>query len=300
VKRGLFIREALLCEEIPPPISCDVVIVPDLDPSMNTRQVIEAINEVDGTACANCHAPLINPFGHALGHFNGMGQYMEEEPLLIYEDLENDPYYWNCEVEECFDYSEIDASDSAWFNGGEVSFDGPHEMNEILLGSGNMEECFARSFFRHAVREIETDADEALIQQLGESLFNGMTLEEFMIEVALSDRFRSRNWPSEEEENPDTGDTGEEEEEEELESAPDISDADSNNGSNLYSGACGWCHGPTGEGGSGPNIRVLAPNLTDDELYTVILNGRNSMPGGLLDSTSQIADVMAFIRSWEE
>ena len=65
-------------------------------------------------------------------------------------------------------------------------------------------------------------------------------------------------------------------------------------------GACSYCHGASGEGGSGPNLVLVSPELSDDEMYTVIVQGRGGMPGGLLNEESDIVDVMVYIRSWEE
>ena len=60
-----------------------------------------------------------------------------------------------------------------------------------------------------------------------------------------------------------------------------------------------FCHGENGSGGSGPNIPVMSPLLSDDELYTILLHGKGVMPGNLLDGTEAIVDVMVLIRSWE-
>jgi mono/diheme cytochrome c family protein len=82
--------------------------------------------------------------------------------------------------------------------------------------------------------------------------------------------------------------------------APDLIDADQINGEDLYLTKCSSCHGAIGEGGEGPPLIVNVPLLNNDQLYVVICDGLEGMPGGLLDSILDIADVMAFIRSWEE
>ena len=82
--------------------------------------------------------------------------------------------------------------------------------------------------------------------------------------------------------------------------APDLNDADLSNGEQLYISSCSSCHGAIGEGGQGPPLIVNVPQLTNDQLYVIIRDGLEGMPGGLLNSILDTADVMAFIRSWEE
>ncbi|MDH5615259.1 MAG: c-type cytochrome [Acidimicrobiia bacterium] len=48
-------------------------------------------------------------------------------------------------------------------------------------------------------------------------------------------------------------------------------------GADLYAQLCAACHGADGEGGAGPGLAALV--LSDDELSTLIAEGRGSMPG---------------------
>ena len=82
--------------------------------------------------------------------------------------------------------------------------------------------------------------------------------------------------------------------------APDLSNANPNRGQDLYRNICGGCHGNQGEGGQGPPLLIGVPQLNNDQLFLTIRDGVEGMPGDLLSNVSDIADVMAFLRSWEQ
>ncbi len=73
-------------------------------------------------------------------------------------------------------------------------------------------------------------------------------------------------------------------------------------GAVLYENNCTMCHGPDGKGL--PVITVSNPDLlaaaSDEYLYKTIVNGRGNtaMPGWSQFSSREIADVVAFLRSW--
>lgn len=50
----------------------------------------------------------------------------------------------------------------------------------------------------------------------------------------------------------------------------------------LYSKSCLGCHGGDLEGASGPAITNMADKYSEDELYTLIMEGKGMMPGNLL------------------
>ncbi|MEW6072623.1 MAG: c-type cytochrome [Planctomycetota bacterium] len=93
--------------------------------------------------------------------------------------------------------------------------------------------------------------------------------------------------------------------------APDRADAsavsaaagDPRAGAALYRGRCATCHGLAGEGGIGTRLNspdVLAV-LSDDALARTIVEGRpnTGMPSWRNLRTSEVSDLVAFLRSWE-
>src|SRR5204863_7191645 len=63
VMKGVFLRRNVLCDDVPPPPAnaMNGANVQDLDPKLSTRQVVERLTEAPGSACAACHAELLNP-----------------------------------------------------------------------------------------------------------------------------------------------------------------------------------------------------------------------------------------------
>jgi cbb3-type cytochrome c oxidase subunit III len=82
-------------------------------------------------------------------------------------------------------------------------------------------------------------------------------------------------------------------------------------GGDLYTGNCASCHGPSGEGGTGPALSntVLLDTATDTYLVQTILRGRRgtSMEGFSRPSTTrrtltgeEAESIVAFMRGWEK
>jgi hypothetical protein len=79
--RGVFVREKLLCQDVPPPPpNVDNQLPTPADrkggPPMTTRQVLEHHRTLP--ACASCHA-FFDPIGVAFEHFDGVGAHRTTE-----------------------------------------------------------------------------------------------------------------------------------------------------------------------------------------------------------------------------
>ena len=94
-------------------------------------------------------------------------------------------------VMDAIDWAEIDTSGQALFDGQLVSFDGAQELNDILLNSGKMEECFARTYFRHTMKRGELPEDEGLIQEMATDLYSGYPIPEVFKSIAYSAQFKT-------------------------------------------------------------------------------------------------------------
>ncbi|MEZ4448613.1 MAG: cytochrome c [Nannocystaceae bacterium] len=74
---------------------------------------------------------------------------------------------------------------------------------------------------------------------------------------------------------------------------------DADNGATLYSSKCASCHGAMGEGGIGTALTKEAPEHSDDDIVTDILEGiSGTQMVGFRDQLSdqEVADLLAFIR----
>ena len=74
--RGIFIRERLLCQHVPPPPPGVITTLPDPlvdgQKPKGRRQLM--VEHVENPTCASCHR-LMDPIGFGFEHFDAIGQY---------------------------------------------------------------------------------------------------------------------------------------------------------------------------------------------------------------------------------
>ena len=124
--RGVAVARRVTCFPLDSPSSFNIEVVPPApDPSRTTRERFSVHPEDE--ICAGCH-DVIDPFGFAFEHFDGMGGYREQENGK--------------------------SVDSAVQVAIQFDFDGPYsDSNQLaaaFAGSAAVRECFARFMFRAA------------------------------------------------------------------------------------------------------------------------------------------------------
>jgi hypothetical protein len=171
--RGKFVREVLLCQDIPtPPANIDFSIVEDTMGELRTaRDRLE--QHVTNDACAGCHT-LTDPIGLALENFDAVGMYRDEENGVP-----------------------IDASGE--LDG--VAYEDAAGMGRALRDNPALGPCLVRSLYRYSVgRDVES-GEQLLLASLNESFAESeYRVRELMREVVLSDGFRTTSGPREAEE----------------------------------------------------------------------------------------------------
>ena len=150
---------------------------------MTVRERVEALTEVPGTTCAGCHSTLINGFGHAFGHFSSTTNIGKKSTFI---PLRKITWATFGTVRSEDEFPEIDTSGTTVFDGQLISFDGPHEVADILVDSGRMEWCLSREYFRFAMGRTEWESDEETIEELAENMRNGTTLAEAFKAIAYT------------------------------------------------------------------------------------------------------------------
>lgn len=75
VERGLFIRERILCQTLPPP-PANAPSIPERDPSASGRQQLEALTAPRD--CQQCHQAM-NPLGFPFESFDAIGRFRTED-----------------------------------------------------------------------------------------------------------------------------------------------------------------------------------------------------------------------------
>lgn len=146
VRRGLFVRRALLCQELPPPPP-EAGAVPEVDPGASTRERFE--QHMEEPACATCHV-YIDPVGFGFEQFDPIGAWRDDDAG-----------------------HEIDASGQLrgledLAGADEHPFSSLPELAVVLAGSEAAPACFATHYFRYAHGRLETSEDECALEDLAQ------------------------------------------------------------------------------------------------------------------------------------
>jgi len=182
IMKGVFIRKALLCDEIPAPPNNAAANAPVLSPSMTTREVVEQLTERPGSACAGCHSTVINPLGFATESFDSLGRFrtaqklFDEKGALVSEkpvDTHSVP-----RVKDGDDRPSTGAAD----------------VGRYLLESGKVQRCFARQWFRFTFARAENGRDGCVLSELEVGARDGKSLAEVLMRIALSPQFKRRSF----------------------------------------------------------------------------------------------------------
>jgi len=162
--RGKFIREVLLCTDVPPPPG-------DIDFSMfgeggtNRRTARDRLAvHVADDVCAGCHG-LMDPIGLGLEQMDGIGAYRETE-----------------------DGAAIDPSGE--LNG--VRFDDAVGLGEVLSRDPTLGPCFVESLFRYAVgRDVAAGERAWLAEVQAELEASGYRWRDLARIIVMSEAFRT-------------------------------------------------------------------------------------------------------------
>jgi len=170
IARGLFVRMALMCQQIPgPPENEPIPPLPPPTQAKTTRDRLE--DHVNIPRCASCHS-LFDPPGYALENFDQVGRY---------RTLDGD--------------RPVDTSGTI-IDGGDL--EGPFAKGDELLQkiavSADIKRCFAQRYFEHATSRalVSSGEDSCSVHGLRQSFAASGDLKELVVSIATSDSFRYR------------------------------------------------------------------------------------------------------------
>jgi hypothetical protein len=162
--RGKFLRENVLCEEVPdPPDNLDTTLQ---DPPAGARLTLREHMELhrSNPVCAACHS-LIDPLGYAFESFDWIGAYRTKD-----------------------NGKPVDTSGN--LDG--VAFADARQLATSLRQSAKAQDCLLRNVFRYASGHKETTGDEAELGRWKQAFdASAHRLVPFLTEVAASDGFRT-------------------------------------------------------------------------------------------------------------
>ncbi len=171
--RGKFVREVLLCQDVPPPPGdIDFSMFADMGGMRRTaRERLEA--HVASSVCAGCHS-LMDPIGLALEKMDSIGAYRETE---------------NGEA--------IDPSGE--LNG--RAFDDAIGLGETLSEDPLLGPCFVQNIYKYAMGRDVVRSEDAFLADLQERLADtGYRLRDVLRMIVMSEAFRTTSGPLEAEE----------------------------------------------------------------------------------------------------
>jgi hypothetical protein len=181
IMKGLFIRQYVLCDQIPPPPPGANAKPPELSPGMTTRETVEALTEAPGTVCAACHTTLINPLGFATEGFDALGRYRTEQAFFDPAGLPTGSKAVNT------------ATIPRVLTDSEASAAGPAELMTQVARSGKVESCLARNFFRYTFARWEDPAlDGCALSALHGALGDGGSVLDLVTAATLDGSFKQR------------------------------------------------------------------------------------------------------------
>lgn len=161
--RGIFIRERLLCQHVPPPPPGVITTLPeplaDVPPKTRRQLMTE---HVTNPSCASCHR-LMDPIGFGFENFDALGRWRDEETVLVpskdrSQKGNRPPPPTPVKLPVVGDGEIAGLPNSA--------FADPRQIGQILADSPVCQECIVRQMFRYSYGRLETAADEGTIDQL--------------------------------------------------------------------------------------------------------------------------------------
>jgi len=170
VQRGVFVRQRILCLDVPPPPPGLNPVAPDPDPNLTTRERFRV--HTMSKACSVCH-DSIDGAGFGFENYDQFGRYRSEE-----------------------NGQAINAS-GEMLKTGEAAVDGPFdgvaELSNRLATSPRVERCLATNWYRFAMGRVETEADGCSLRDVQQKFAaSGGQFKELLVALTLTDAFRYR------------------------------------------------------------------------------------------------------------
>lgn len=167
VRRGLFVREHLLCQKLPTPPPDVETLLPSPRPDATTRERFSEHASNDG--CAVCHK-LIDPLGFGLENYDALGYFRATENGVT-----------------------IDASGELVEAAGGGTFDGAVALSRMLAESPETQACLVEQWFRHTYGRGPVAADRPNLAALGTAFDQaGRRVPDLLRAIVTSEAFRTR------------------------------------------------------------------------------------------------------------
>jgi hypothetical protein len=155
--RGLFVREAFLCQNVPPPppgANTNLPPISEVKPMTNRERLAEHLTN---PSCASCHR-LVDSIGFGLEKFDAVGQRREMQKLTFLPGRkEKDKKKTTVELplDTTGAIAGIPNSD----------FSTPRQLGKVLSTSQQCQECMVKQYFRWTYGRHEGPGDRPVIKE---------------------------------------------------------------------------------------------------------------------------------------
>jgi len=169
IKRGVSMNLDVLCATLGPPTA-----IPELPP-IASGQTNRQRTDMRTAACGPaCHNQMINPLGFAFEHFDGMGQYRDNEK----NGSESLP---------------IDSTGTYTFVDGTKSYSGAPELMQVLANGQQAHLCYTKKLASFGLQRDVIEKDMPLLTTLAAtSMSSSGSVKQVMLDLVKNDAFRTR------------------------------------------------------------------------------------------------------------
>lgn len=165
-QRGIFIRNRLFCQEIPPPPPGVNVDEQPTSPSPCKKNRYSAHASVGG--CKACH-DTVDPIGFGLERYDRQGRYRTTDDGLPQCAIDGE--------------GDVDGT----------RFNGPSGLADALIASGQFETCITTQVFRYAAGRREDARDRVFIERVAKSFTaRDRRFMDLLVELVSDDAFAFR------------------------------------------------------------------------------------------------------------
>jgi hypothetical protein len=175
--RGIFIREQLLCQQVPNPPPGVNTEVPEPTEALPLPKRERMREHTENPTCASCHR-LMDPIGFGLEHYDAIGRWRDAE--LVEVGSGKSAKTLPLPIDSRGDIAGLSNS----------AFAAPTELGRVLSDSHACQECIVKQAFRYAFGRVESAADRDTIRTtLAAFRESGFRFKELLLALVRSPQF---------------------------------------------------------------------------------------------------------------
>jgi uncharacterized protein DUF1592/uncharacterized protein DUF1588/uncharacterized protein DUF1595/uncharacterized protein DUF1585/uncharacterized protein DUF1587 len=161
-RRGNFVREAILCDPIPPPPPTVNPVLPDDGTPKTVKQKLE--QHMQDASCSGCHS-MMDPIGFALENFDPIGQYRTTDQGFP--------------IDTTAQTDDLGAFASA------------PELAVLLTKDPRSSYCMVEKLYRQSMGHLETAGEQPAVEDLRKAFAGkGHSVRSLLVELSASRAFR--------------------------------------------------------------------------------------------------------------